>query len=57
MTAGREDGGCTVCRVNCRLACRCERTPVQAHANVTARHEQRENNNKKKKKEEKGEKK
>lgn len=49
MTAGREDGGCTVCRVNCRLACRCERTPVQAHANVTARHEQRENNNKKKK--------
>lgn len=56
MTAGREDGGCTVCRVNCRLACRCERTPVQAHANVTARHEQRENNNKKKK-EEKGEKK
>lgn len=34
----REDGGCTVCRVNCRLACRCGRTPVQAHANVTGRH-------------------
>lgn len=43
MTGGeergaREDGGCTVCRVNCRLACRCGRTPVQAHANVTGRH-------------------
>lgn len=39
-TAEREDGGCTVCRVNCRLACRSERTPVWLHANVTARHEE-----------------